>query len=298
MQPVLEVGVGLILAVATLSVVVSSTMELISALMRLRAKSLEQGIARMLDDQRIRPKRRGGKLGARERDRPSPAAAAVLNHPLIKALSSSRSTDRAPSYIDAVTFATTLLGSSLEAPVLIAPVLGRPDEVTKAIAQLPKETGSKLEPVWKAAKGDVGRFVAAVLAMPAQPQARAALATVAGSRDDIDAWVRAAEDAGDPVAATLRPAFDAAQTGVAFNAATFIDTLITPSSITDVQQANGDVQAKLAEIKAINPYLGESLQALYYRAGRESTRFREEIEDWFDREMARVSGWYRDGRNG
>jgi hypothetical protein len=46
----------------------------------------------------------------------------------------------------------------------------------------------------------------------------------------------------------------------------FITSLVTPPSITGVQQAQGDIKAKLNDIKASNPHLGQSLEALYVRA--------------------------------
>src|SRR5215831_18108471 len=105
MQVLLEVGIGLVLTFAVMAVVVSSAMELISALVRMRARTLEQGVARMLDDQAITPNR----THTWSTTSPAPWKDAVMQHPLIRSLSSTRAPDRPPSYIGAVTFATAFL---------------------------------------------------------------------------------------------------------------------------------------------------------------------------------------------
>jgi hypothetical protein len=183
MQTLLEVAIGLTLTFAVMAVVVSSVMELISALTRMRAHALEQGIARMLDNQ-TKSSKGGirGWLGFRSKPTDAPTTAIVKQHALIQSLSSARAQTHLPSYIDARTFATALLGSSL----------------------VPNE----------------------------QPLIARAAAGVSG------------------------------------------------------------IEQGIAHIKHANAHLGQSLNDLWLSANKEVTTFRHEIEDWFDREMARVSGWY------
>ena len=181
MQTLLEVAIGLTLTFAVMAVVVSSVMELISAFMRMRAHALEQGIARMLDNQ-TKPRRGGirGWLGFRGAPSTASSTAIVMQHPLIRSLSSARAQDHPPSYIDSATFTTALLGTTIAEQPLLA------------------------------------------------------------------------------------------------------------SALAGVER----VESTLKHISHVNAHLGQSLNDLWLTANKDFNAFRHEIEDWFDREMAHVSGWY------
>ena len=285
MQVILGVGIGLVLMVAVMSVVVSSTMELISAATRMRAHTLEQGVARLLDDQRLSPGQGLlGRLGFRRRASNAPATALVMNHPLIRALSSARATDRPPSYVDAVTFATAFLGSSLGTPSLIAKFLEDQAALDARIAALPKvEPGVTVAAAWMDAKKDPSKLINTLLAD--KVHGRAGLAALIGP--SIDARIAALIASGDPAVVPINAAWTATRPDVE----KFIDSL-QPDLITRALGGAQAVTTAIEEIKAINPHLGTSLESLWVRAGSEFSGFRREIEDWFDREMGRVSGWY------
>src|SRR4051812_9492315 len=121
MEPLLGVAIGIVLTFAVVAVVVSSVTELISAVTRLRAPSLEMGIARMLDDQ-VKVSRRGRRQLFRA-STDSPATRAVLKHPLVRALSPPRSSTKPPSYINAITFATAFLGSTATSASLVVKLI-------------------------------------------------------------------------------------------------------------------------------------------------------------------------------
>ena len=82
MQIILEVAIGLILTFAVIAVIVSSTMELIAAVLRMRARTLEMGVARLLDNERSEPTRFFGWLGFRKPVASTAATQVVLQHPL------------------------------------------------------------------------------------------------------------------------------------------------------------------------------------------------------------------------
>ena len=192
MQVLLGVAIGLVLTFAVMAVVVSSVMELISGVTRLRAHTLEQGIARMLDNE---PK------GGSE----SPYTQAVLHHPLIRSLSSARGSHRPPSYIDAVTFGTAFLGTTLPTTALLAKLLASGDGLDARIKALaPGEPGDTVRAAWNASKKDPTRLVAALLA-EGGPGRAAIAALIAPS---VEAVLDELPRLGDPAAALLAQAWE------------------------------------------------------------------------------------------
>ncbi len=87
---IMEVAIGLIFVYVLLSLVCSALSEIIAQLLKLRSKTLKEGIQRLLTDETIRRK--------------------VYNHPLIKSLSKKIGEDQlpSPSYIPARNFALAL----------------------------------------------------------------------------------------------------------------------------------------------------------------------------------------------
>jgi hypothetical protein len=298
MQQILEVGIGLVLAVAALSVVVSSTMELLSAAARMRAHALEQGIARMLDDQKRTAGAAGllARLGVRGPEGASPYTAAVLRHPLIQALSSARAPDRPPSYIDSVTFVTALLGSSFDAPSLIARVAADKPTIDEYVTNLPpggspESEDAKVRTAWDESNGDRVRFFA--LLLDDETNGVTSLATFLRNSADVKARIDALTSAGDPAAAPLVAAWSqAGGEATTFDAERFVRAVKTPQLIAAAAAGSAEVSRAIETIKESNAHLGTSLESLWLKAGAEFSKFRRELEDWFDREMARVSGWY------
>jgi hypothetical protein len=86
---ILDVAIGMVFVYLLLALIVTSLSELISAVLKWRAKNLEKGIRHLLSDQE------GEGLSQ-----------ALSGHPLIKSLTKS---DRLPSYIPSRTFALALL---------------------------------------------------------------------------------------------------------------------------------------------------------------------------------------------
>jgi len=269
-----------------MAIVVSSTMELISAVTRMRARTLEQGVARLLDDQRRTPAGKLRWVGIRKASEEAPWTKAVMKHPLIVALSSARATDRPPSYVDAVTFATALLGSSVETPALIAKFLEDRKALDAQIAALPKvEPGSTVIAAWQKAEGDPTKLINTLLAD--KVHGTAGIALLIGP--SLEARIAQLTATGVPAAVPI----DAAWTASKPDVEKFVTALQQqPELITQAVAGAQAVTDGIAQIKASNPHLGTSLESLWVRAGSDFKAFRREIEDWFDREMERVSGWY------
>lgn len=290
MQVILEVAIGLVLTIAVTAVVVSSTMELISAFVRMRARYLEQGIARLLDDS-ARDPRDGvlGRIGLRKPSgNPTPLTDDVLAHPLIKSLSSARASGRPPSYIDAVTFATALLETSLGSASLLARMVGDADAVSKAVAALgPGEPGDTIRAAATSAGSDPVQMMTLLIADTTDgPAAIAAL--IGTDANAVDVRINQLSADNDLAAPALRQAWTDANRDIP----TFITNINTPPLIATADQSVTDISNAIQAIKARNVFLGKSLEALWNRAGHDFGTFRHEVEDWFDREMARVSGWY------
>lgn len=86
---------------------------------------------------------------------------------------------------------------------------------------------------------------------------------------------------------------------------TFRNAVLDLNGLLDVTSAPGDadpirledirkqVEAQLKEITDANAHLGSALTAIWRSADRDVTEFRAAVERWFDREMERVTGWYK-----
>lgn len=271
MDVVLGVAIGVVLTIGVVAIVVSSVMELISAVFKLRAKALKHGIARLLDN-----------------DREGPVASAVMAHPLIRALyTPTVGADRPPAYIDAVTFATAFLGSSLGSVSLIAKVLPETKTLPDKIRSLSDgEPGDTVKVAWSKAGNDPAKLITALFADV--EQGRPGLAALVGTPNEVVARIQSLSRDGDAAAATLTSTWQDAGSEVR----TFLAKLEQPDLISRAAAGAAEVTKGIAEIKEANPFLGKSLEDLWARAGFEFGRFSVEIEDWFDRKMARVSGWY------
>src|SRR5437763_4739447 len=300
MQVLLEVAIGLVLTFAVLAVVVSSVMELVSAAFRMRARTLEQGIARLLDDQR-KPGNSGvlGWFKFRTASE-APATQAVMNHPLIRSLSSARAQDRPPSYIGAITFATAFLGSTMTTDSLLTKLVSDVAALDTRISALPGGTqpNDALKAAWQSAQKDPAKLIDTLLADDVN--GRAALKALLVDAATVAKQIAALEAAGDPAAAPIAAAWEIAKvpsktpakSAPIHDVAAFIDELATPDLISRASAGADSVHRGIQQIAGGNPHLGKSLNDLWQRADRDFGKFRHEIEDWFDREMARVSGWY------
>ena len=284
MQPILEVAIGLVLAVAALAVVVSSAMELTSAFLRLRARSLEQGFARLLDGERLTLK--SAKERWKDPSLRSPATAAVLGHPLIRALSSPNGDeDKTPSYIDAVTFGTALMGSSLGVNELVGAAVGSDEqEFEQRVAALPDGAAA---PRLSSGAIDWPAYLAKLMATP---EVWTTLAALVGDEAAVRGRITTLSRQGDVRAAPLANAVAANITANQLNIPKFLRALVEPLSA--IRNSAAGVEVALQRITSVNAHLGRSLESLWQRADRKFDDFREHIEDWYDREMARVSGWY------
>jgi hypothetical protein len=133
---IIDVVIGLAFLYFLLSLVCSGINEFIAGLLRLRARNLEQGIARLLGDE-----------GLKER---------LFGHPLIKTLSPP---GRKPSYLPANKFALALLD-------LVAPGATNSGKVNEAVGvelqhaidALPHDLRDSLTLLWRRAAGDLDEF--------------------------------------------------------------------------------------------------------------------------------------------
>jgi len=165
----------------------------------------------------------------------------------------------------------------------VGTVLDGASTVDALLADLPtKSDASTLSDLLTASGADPGRFAAAV-AGDTRPSTLPALMAVA----DVGARLRQLEMQGNLAAAPIRQAWTEAVGYRAFAAA-----LSTPPLIALVTAQTGQVSERLERLAATQPQLGGALVDLWARAHADLGTFRHEVEDWFDREMARVSGWY------
>lgn len=134
LSAVLEVVLGLSFLFATLSLVTSGAHEMIAALLGLRARTLEKGIANLLAD--------------------DDEAKALYAHPLVRSLY--RGTRR-PSYIPREKFALAFVDLKVKAAVGAA--ADQVESVRAAIDQLPAgRVYETLDVLWRDARGDAARF--------------------------------------------------------------------------------------------------------------------------------------------
>ena len=273
MQKILEVAIGLVLVFGVFSVLVSSITESISGIFGWRHQNLVEGVARMLDGTTMR----------------GPVTDQVMADPLIKSISKRN----APSYIDAVTFTTALLDSTgvsqraVEAMVADGAVLAaKIDAVDDA------DLRQALLQAWAAAGQAEAPFVEALLADrgAADPRAEAMLAVVVGDADDVDVQLEALErtatsDTDRSMVAFLRSQWQQADRDVA----AFVGALMTPNLVSRAATGVAEVRSTL---QALPEPLSGSLVSLWDTTGEDFTNFRHAVEDWFDRQMERASGWY------
>jgi hypothetical protein len=69
-------------------------------------------------------------------------------------------------------------------------------------------------------------------------------------------------------------------------------TLTRPELISRFIGGADAVTLAIGKISVVAPALGRTLDQLWIRAEGDFDKFRNEIEDWYDRQMQRVSGWY------
>ena len=131
---VLEAVLGLSFLFALLSLVASGANELVASVFKLRARTLEQGIANLLAD-------------------PSDAQALYL-HPLIQSLYRG---DRRPSYIPRDKFALALLDQKVKPAIGV--VGDQLRDIPSTIEKLPAgQVRDTLDLLWRDARDDIGRF--------------------------------------------------------------------------------------------------------------------------------------------
>lgn len=134
LSAVLEVAVGLSFLFATLSLIASGAHEMLAAVLALRAKTLQKGVANLLADP--------GK------------AEAIYAHPLIRSLYRDK---RRPSYIPREKFALAFVDTYVQPAV--GSVAGQVAAVDGAIAGLPEgRIRESLDVLWRDARGDAARF--------------------------------------------------------------------------------------------------------------------------------------------
>lgn len=134
---VIEVALGLSFLFASLSLIASGVHEMTAALLALRAKTLEKGVANLLAD----PEK----------------AKSLYSHPMIQSLYRNR---RRPSYIPREKFALAFVDMHVQPAVGAVAAAGDvAASVTAAIAGLPAgRVHDSVDVLWRDAQGDVARF--------------------------------------------------------------------------------------------------------------------------------------------
>jgi hypothetical protein len=297
MNVIIDVAIGLVLVFIVTAVVVSSITEVISWVCHLRASKLEEGVARLVGENPEKLKEwfdglkgltglkrlKGSKPGDFQTatlSQAAPVASAIYKHPLIAAtVTPKRWRVWRPSYIDAKNFAAALLATfpRLTSYDLLEAL------ITPRLAEIKKSAVIPGLPASMDAYG-VAATIFDGITPPLDP--RAVLTTCLGSPDNVKSAVAAA----------------GADTEVGRALATLAgDVGNDPGRVANrLLELHGTVPSDadlagigLAAIAAIpNPALRNALLALQTRAAGDAVKFRHEVEDWFDREMARVSGWY------
>ena len=138
LSAVIEVALGLSFLFASLSLIASGAHEMIAAVLALRAKTLQKGVANLVAD----PEK----------------AEAIYAHPLILSLYRGK---RPPSYIPREKFALAFVDKYVKPAVGSA--ADQAAAVDKAIAGLPEgRIRESLDVLWRDARGDAARFRAGV----------------------------------------------------------------------------------------------------------------------------------------
>ncbi len=293
MDPILQVGIGVVLVFAITAVIVSSTTEIIAGVLHLRAQNLEAGIARMLDGVSLAPRQstpwwKPWQLLRMRKPEPGPLAAQVLQHPLITSLASPSAAAKGhtPSYIDAVTFTAALFDTAFASEAAVMRFLPDKATIDARIGATPAgPTRTQLDSMWTTAKSAPKAFVQALVG---DPKGEALVGALLGTPADVEAQLLTLTNANDAMA----PALSGQWVGSGKNVQSFGQSLVTAPLITHANQAAASVGAAVAKVGAAEPRLGAILTPLWNTAGDDVDAFRHHVEDWYDREMARVSGWY------
>jgi hypothetical protein len=270
LNPILEVAIGVILVFLVVAVMVSSVTELISGAFRVRARTLERGIEAML-----------GKSGKQwlysqpliTTSKPPARAVRSLN-PVTKT--------KPPSYLDAVTFSKTLV-AGLSAPTsetLLARLL--PTDAAKRVSgALPKEFQRVAAKLADNPYTLSGYLLDKLWDHTLEPN------QVAGLLDPMDALREDRDriDTDDPARAQLDVILTGATdpTAVVVRIRDYSPPLATPA-LGDLLKGRG--------LAPLDGRIRNVLAGLAQRADADIASLRENVEDWFDREMDRVSGVY------
>jgi hypothetical protein len=270
-SPILEVAIGVILVFLVVAVIVSTITEGVSGILHLRATTLERGLEVML-----------GKEGKRW----------LYGQPLITTSMPPGKKQRPPSYIDAVTFSTTLIGGlsaptsqTLLAAILPSDVAARRQNIQAAL-QASKTIAGEAEK--RADDVDaLSRYLLDQLQAAPALLTREQVASIIGSLDAVKASI-ANLDAADPAKTPL----EAIMTNQPppQNTPDLLDKVIAyvgPLNPPSLSRLAGELGGFGLSQDSV-----DALKRLAQRADGDITRFREGVEDWFDRDMARVSGAY------
>jgi hypothetical protein len=278
-SPILEVAIGVILVFLVVAVIVSTITEGISGILRTRARTLERGIEAML-----------GQAGKNWLyGQPLIATSTAPSRSLIRK-------PRKPSYIDAVNFSTSLVGplvGELSAPTnqtLLAAILPTDPQARRQNVQTALQGLDPIETEAAKRAGDADALSRYLLdQMHAAPDQLTVdkVAKVVGTLDEVKAAVTALSS-GDPAKAPLTDMLSAQppppDTDAMLATVTgYVAPLDPPSLAQLVSGLRGFGLSQQAM---------DALKRLAQGADNNVVNFREAVEDWFDREMARVSGAY------
>ena len=172
---ILDVVIGLVFIYLVYSLLATIIQELIASLFRLRAKTLEQGISRMLDDDCLQDKPGSKSKGVRfilqtklgigpKTIKNTDLSTAFYKHPSIKYLGSGKSHSK-PSYVTAENFSKVLVdllrGKDVNPgdnqKILIQRAIDS-QMIKWSSTKIGDETHSYLKSIWADSEGDIKRF--------------------------------------------------------------------------------------------------------------------------------------------
>lgn len=269
-SPILEVAIGVILVFMVVAVIVSTITEAISGILKVRARTLERGLEVM--------------LGQGTNDW-------LYKLPLI-ATSTPPGKQGRPAYIDAVTFSTSLLGAmdaptnaTLLAAILPAAASTRRTNIQTALVGLNAVIDEAIKHNYS--PDSLSGYLLDQLQSGPRLVTVHSVALIAGSLDDAKTAIGGL-GADNPAKAPLQEMLagspspqstdDLVTTIVAYN---------SPGNLPSLAHLVGTLRGVGLSSKSMS-----ALNVLAQRADNDVTAFRESIEDWFDREMDRVSGTY------
>jgi hypothetical protein len=269
LQSILEIAIGLIFAWLILSFVSMYIQEWVVTRLRWRSGMLEEFIRNMLADPAI--------------------AEQFYEHPLIQGLHSGHMGDHRPSYIPSQQFALALFDILMSAGTEASLLQQEIYNLRSDIATLQKDEKKRAQAQYNLA------LMAARKALNAEGSQVALAHALEGVKTELAILAE--------INPALQKAVEMALDNVKINKAEVDDILASIQQQTGGESKNptlAQIRLGVAAISVSQPQLKQALSSLLngveeYVSQGESVlaRARQNLEQWFDDGMARLSGWYK-----